>query len=66
MRYKANLDVVAIGLAVRNLYLLTQYIDLQKAGIKAITHHDDQHIEDDRVIAHRDFYHPWSSPSVGS
>jgi hypothetical protein len=66
MRYKIYPDVVAIGSAVRSLYLVTQYIDLPKAGILAIAHHDDQHIEDDRVIAHREFYHPWSSPSVGS
>ena len=62
----SNPDVVAMGLAVRSLYLVTQYIDLPKAGIQAIAHHDDQNIEDHKVIAHREFYHPWSSPSVGS
>jgi len=54
MRYKLNPDVVAMGSAVRSLCLVTQYIDLPKAGIRAIAHHDDQHIEHDRVITHRE------------
>lgn len=66
MRYRVNPDVVAMGSAVRSRYLLTQYIDLPRAGIHAIAHHDDQHIENDRITAHREFYHPWSLPSVGS
>jgi len=55
-----------MGLAVRSLYLVTQYIDLPEAGIQAIAHHDDQLIENDRVIVHREFNHPGSSQSVGS
>jgi len=62
MRYKFNPDVVAMGSAIRSLYLVTQYIDLPKTGIQTIAHHGDQHIEDDRVTAHREFYHPRSSP----
>jgi hypothetical protein len=66
MRYKRNPDVVAMGSEIRSLYHVTQYIDLPKAGIQAIAHHHDQHIENDRITAHREFYYPWSSPSVGS
>jgi hypothetical protein len=66
MRYKLDPDVVAMGSAFRSLYFVTQYIDLPEAGIQAIAHHDDQHIKNDGVIANRVFYHPWSSPSVGS
>jgi hypothetical protein len=44
MRYRVNPDVVAMGSAVRSRYLLAQYIDLPRAGIHAIAHHDDQHI----------------------
>jgi nucleoside phosphorylase len=66
VRYKINSDVVAMESAVRSLYHVTQYIDLPKAGIQPIAHHHDHHIENDKVAAHREFYHPWSSPSVGS
>ncbi len=44
MRYKANTDVVAMGLAVRSLYLVTQYIDLPEAGIQAIARHGGPYI----------------------
>jgi len=49
MRYRVNPDVVAMGSAVRSLYLVTQYIDLPKAGFWAIAHHNDLHIEDSKV-----------------
>ena len=55
MRYKINPDVVAMGLAACSLYLVTQYIYLPKAGIQAIAHHEDQHIENDRVIGYMEF-----------
>ena len=66
MRYKPNPDVVAMGSEVGSLYHVTLYIDLPKAGIQGIAHHHDHHIENDRVIAHREFYQLWPSPSVDS
>lgn len=63
MRYKIKPDVVAMGLAVRSLYLVTQYIDLPEAEVQAIARHGAPYIEDDRMIAHRELYHQCSSSS---
>jgi hypothetical protein len=63
MRYKANTDVVAMGLAVRSLYLVTQYIDLPEAEVQAIARHGDPYIEDDRMIPHKELYYQCSSSS---
>lgn len=48
--YRINLDVVAMGLAVRSLYLVTKYIPLSEA--QAIAYHDGLYIDDNKVIAH--------------
>jgi hypothetical protein len=39
MRYKINPEVAAMGLAVRSLYLITQYIPLSAAEAQAIAYH---------------------------
>ena len=52
MRYKINPDVVAMGLAVQSLYLVTQYIPLSEA--QAIAYHDGQYIEDNKIMAHKE------------
>jgi hypothetical protein len=54
VRYKINPDVVAMGLAVRSLYLATQYIPLTDAEAQAIAYHDGQYIEDNKVVAHKE------------
>ena len=54
MRYKANPDVVAMGLAIRSLYLVTQYIPLSEAEAQAIAYHDGQYIQDNKTIAHKE------------
>jgi len=54
IRYKINPDVVAMGLAVRSLYLVTQYIPLSDAEAQAIAYHDGQYIEDNKIIAHKE------------
>jgi len=54
MRYKINPDVVTMGLAVRSLYLVTQYIPLSPAEAQAIAYHDGQYIQDNKVIAHKE------------
>ena len=54
IRYKINPDVVAMGLAVRSLYLVTQYIPLTDAEAQAIAYHDGQYIDDNKIIAHKE------------
>ena len=54
IRYKINPDVVTMGLAVRSLYLVTQYIPLLEAEAQAIAYHDGQYIEDNKIIAHKE------------
>jgi hypothetical protein len=54
IRYKINPDVVAMGLAVRSLYLVTQYIPLSEAEAQAIAYHDGQYIEDNKIVAHKE------------
>jgi hypothetical protein len=54
VRYKINPDVVAMGLAVRSLYLVTKYISLTDTEAQAITYHDGQYIDDSKIIAHKE------------
>lgn len=54
IRYKINSDVVAMGLAVRSLYLVTQYIPLSDAEAQAIAYHDGQYIDDNKIVAHKE------------
>lgn len=54
IRYKINPDVVAMGLATRSLYLVTQHIPLSEAEAQAIAYHDGQYIEDNKIIAHKE------------
>lgn len=54
IRYKINPDVVAMGLAVRSLYLVAQYIPLTDAEAQAIAYHDGQYIQDNKIIAHKE------------
>jgi len=52
--YKTNPAVVAMGLAVRSLYLISQYISLSETEAQAITYHDGQYIDDNKIIAHKE------------
>jgi len=52
--YKVNPNVVAMGLAVRSLYLVTQYIPLTDAEAQAIAYHDGQYIDDNKIVAHKE------------
>jgi hypothetical protein len=54
IRYKINPDVVAMGLAVRSLYLVTQHIPLSDAEAQAIAYHDGQYIDDNKIVAHKE------------
>jgi hypothetical protein len=54
IRYKINPDVVAMGLALRSLYLVTQYIPLSEAEAQAIAYQYGQYIENKKIIAHKE------------
>ncbi len=54
IRYRINTDVVAMGLAVRSLYLITQHISLTDAEAQDIAYHDGQYIDDNKIIAHKE------------
>ena len=54
MRNKINPDVVAMGLAVRSLYLVSQYIQLSDTEAQAIAYHDGQYIDDNKIVAHKE------------
>lgn len=41
-------------MAVRSLYLATQYIPLTDAEAQAIAYHDGQYIDDNKIIAHKE------------
>ncbi len=54
VRYMINPEVVAMGLATRSIYLISQHIPLTDAEAQAITYHDGQYIDDNKVIAHKE------------
>jgi hypothetical protein len=54
IRYKINPNVVAMGLAVRSLFLVSQYIQLSDSEAQAIAYHDGQYIDDNKIVAHKE------------
>ncbi len=52
--YVYNRNVISMGLAVRSLYLVSQYIALSDDEAQAITYHDGQYISENKVVAHRE------------
>lgn len=56
IHYKTSPDVVAMGLAVRSVYLVAQHIQLTdaEAEAQAIAYHDGQYIDENRVVAHKE------------
>jgi len=54
VQYMYNPNVVAMGLAVRSLYLVAKYIPLTDAEAQAIAYHDGQYIDDNKIIAHKE------------
>ena len=54
IRYMINPDVVVMGLAVRSIYLVTKHIHLSEVEAQAITYHDGQYIDDNKIIAHKE------------
>ena len=43
-----------MGLAVRSLFLVSQYIPLTEEEAQAIAYHDGQYVEENKIIAHRE------------
>jgi hypothetical protein len=50
--YMYNPKVTKMGLAVRSLYLIAQYVPLTEEEAQDITYHDGQYIEENKVVAH--------------
>jgi hypothetical protein len=53
-RYIVNPELISMGLAVRSLRLVSQFIPLSEEEAQAIVYHDGQYIEENRIIAHRE------------
>jgi len=52
--YYYNPDSVAMGLAVRSLFLASKYINLSDEEAQAIAYHDGQYITENKIIAHKE------------
>lgn len=52
--YHYNPDSVSMGLAVRSLYLISKFLNLTDDEAQAITYHDGQYIEENKIVAHRE------------
>jgi len=52
--YVYNNEVVSMGLAVRSLYLVSQYITLTDDEAQAICYHDGQYISENKIVAHKE------------
>ena len=52
--YTINPEIVAMGLSLRSLYLVSQYIPLSDAEAQAIAYHDGMYVPEGRSVAHRE------------
>lgn len=52
--YVKNHDIVAMGIALRSLYLVSQYIPLSDAEAQAIAYHDGMYVPEGRSVAHKE------------
>jgi hypothetical protein len=52
--YTTNPDIVAMGLALRSLYLVSKYIPLTDAEVQAIAYHDGMYVPEGRAVAHKE------------
>ena len=53
-KYIVNPELIYIGLGVRSLRLISQFIPLSEEEAQAIVYHDGQYVEENRTIAHRE------------
>ncbi len=49
-----NKNIASMGLAVRSLYLVSQYIALTDDEAQAVAYHDGQYISENKVVAHKE------------
>jgi len=52
--YTINPDIVAMGLSLRSLYLVSQYVPLSDEEAQAIAYHDGMYVPEGRVVAHKE------------
>jgi hypothetical protein len=52
--YSINPEIVAMGLSLRSLYLVSQYIPLSDAEAQAIAYHDGMYVPEGRSVAHKE------------
>lgn len=52
--YTINPDIVAMGLALRSLYIVSQYIPLSDAEAQAIAYHDGMYVPEGSSVAHKE------------
>lgn len=52
--YSINPDIVAMGLSLRSLYLVPQYIPLFDAETQAIAYHYGMYVPERRSVAHKE------------
>ncbi|HNY12597.1 MAG TPA: HD domain-containing protein [Candidatus Wallbacteria bacterium] len=52
--YKMNYDIVELQIAIRSLYIISNYVPLKTDEAQAIAYHDGQYIPQGRDVAHRE------------
>jgi hypothetical protein len=52
--YTINAEIVAMGLSLRSLYLVSQYIPLSDEEAQAIAYHDGMYVPEGRSVAHKE------------
>ena len=52
--YTINPEIVAMGLSLRSLYLVSQYVPLSDAEAQAIAYHDGMYVPEGRAVAHKE------------
>jgi hypothetical protein len=52
--YTINPEIVAMGLSLRSLYLVSQYIPLSDSEAQAIAYHDGMYVPEGRSVAHKE------------
>ena len=52
--YTINPEIIAMGLSLRSLYLVSQYIPLSDEEAQAIAYHDGMYVPEGRSVAHKE------------
>ncbi|HUV83844.1 MAG TPA: HD domain-containing protein [archaeon] len=53
-KYSINQDLVSMGLALRSLYLVSQYVSLSDEEAQAIAYHDGMYVPEGKSVSHRE------------